>query len=75
MEFLSFPEVSEVVHLPGVLPNPRPHHHQHRRPYQAELYKEGVEVGGRFCHDVPHQVNPSACEIVKLVRGNRLALF
>ena len=56
---------------PWVLANPGPHDEEDAGPDQGELDEEGVEVGRRLRHNVAHQVNSPASEVVKLVwRGH-----
>ena len=56
---------------PWVLANPGPHDEENTSPDQGELDEEGVEVGRRLRHNVAHQVNSPASEVVKLVwRGH-----
>ena len=55
--------------LPRILPDPKPHDKEDCCHNQAELDDEGVEVGGGFGHDVSHQVDPPAGEVVKLDRA------
>ena len=56
---------------PWVLANPGPHDEENAGPDQGELDEEGVEVGRRLRHNVAHQVNSPASEVVKLVwRGH-----
>ena len=64
-------EVEKQV-APWVFANPRPHDEEHAGPDQGELDEEGVEVGGRLCDDVPHQVDSTACEVVKLFHWGHL---
>ena len=56
---------------PWVLANPCPHDEEDAGPDQGELDEEGVEVGRGLRHNVAHQVNSPASEVVKLVwRGH-----
>ena len=56
---------------PWVLANPGPHDEENTSPDQGELDEEGVEIGRRLRHNVAHQVNSPASEVVKLVwRGH-----
>ena len=57
-----------LLSLPWIFPDPEPHDEENCCDNQAELYDEGVEVGGGLGHDVPHQVDPPARKIVKLDR-------
>ena len=56
---------------PRIFADPRPHDEEHAGPDQGELDEEGVEVGRGLRHNVAHQVNSPASEVVKLVwRGH-----
>ena len=71
----NFSKQAKVLHkknAPWVLANPGPHDEEDAGPDQGELNEEGVEVGGRLRDDVPHQVNSTACEVVKLFHRGHL---
>ena len=55
--------------LPRILPDSKPHDKEDCCHNQTELDDEGVEVWGRFGHDIAHQVDPPAREVVKLDRA------
>ena len=55
--------------IPRILADPEPHDKEDCRHDQAEFDDEGVEVGGGLGHDVAHQVDPPAREVVKLDRS------
>ena len=61
--------------LPGVLANPEPHNQENGRDDKTELYDEGIQVGRWLGHDVSHQVNSAAGEIVELLRAERKSLL